>query len=285
VDHHVGLQGSEIGECIYCGERDAPLGTEHAVPFGLNGPWTLRRASCAVCAKITSGFERDVLRSLWPHVRNVLAMQSRREQQRAKTLPVVVQHDGVRETIQVERTKYPTYLPTPLFPQPAVLWSKKRVRGVFTSLDMMHVCGPTFEEASKEHLGAEFVGLHLNFSPEQFARLLAKIGFCVAVAEVGLGAFTNTPIRQVILGTDQCIGHFVGSWWGEPVNNTGGGLHEIRVLRSEPGAHLHAIIRLFAQFGAPEYHVILGPADPTYVASKDWPAEWANSTPDQYIIT
>jgi hypothetical protein len=34
------IQSREIGECIYCGTRDAPLGKEHAVPYGLNGSWT-----------------------------------------------------------------------------------------------------------------------------------------------------------------------------------------------------------------------------------------------------
>src|SRR5664280_2922450 len=87
VDNYVSLQGREVGECIYCGERDAPLSTEHAVPYGLNGPWTLLRASCAVCAKITSRFEHDAMRSLCPDVRNALAMQSRRRDKRAATLP------------------------------------------------------------------------------------------------------------------------------------------------------------------------------------------------------
>jgi len=54
VDHHISPNGREIGACIYCGERDAPLSTEHAVPYGLNGPWTIQRASCALCAKITT---------------------------------------------------------------------------------------------------------------------------------------------------------------------------------------------------------------------------------------
>jgi hypothetical protein len=211
VDNYVSLQGREIGECIYCGERDAPLGTEHAVPYGLNGPWTLLRASCDVCAKITSHFEHDAMRRLWPDVRNVLAMQSRRRDKRSTTLPVVVQRDGVRETIQVPRTKFPTYLATPLFPPPAIFWSDRPVRGVFANLDVKHLCGPTFADASKEYPGAEFFGMHINFSAEEFARMLAKIGFCAAVAAVGIRAFTNTPIRKVILGSDQCIGHWVGS--------------------------------------------------------------------------
>lgn len=118
IDNYVSLQGREIGECIYCGERDAPLGTEHAVPYGLNGSWTLHRASCEVCAKITSRFERDVMRCLWPDVRNALAMQSRRrDKRRSTTLPAVAVRDGVRETVQVPRNRFPTYLLTPLFPR------------------------------------------------------------------------------------------------------------------------------------------------------------------------
>jgi hypothetical protein len=254
--------GRDVGECIYCGECDASLTTEHAVPYGLNGPWTLLRASCEACAKITTRFEHDAMRCLWPDVRNVYAMQSRRRDKRSTTLPLVVQRGGVRETVHVARTKFPTYLATPLFPPPAVFWSNRPIQGVFGGLEMMHLCGPTFEEASKDYPGCEFVGMHVNFSAEAFARLLAKIGFCAGVAAVGIGAFTHTPIRKVILGADPYIGQWVGSWWKEPVNSTGGGLHEIRVTLSQPGNHIHAIIRLFAQFGGPEYHVILGPSEP-----------------------
>jgi hypothetical protein len=152
-----------------------PLGTEHAVPYGLNGPWTLLRASCDVCARITSRFEHGAMRQLWPDVRNALAMQSRRRDKRSTTLPLVIQRDGVRETIQVPRTSFPTYLPTPIFPPPAATWANRRVPGVFTNLEMIHICGPTFAEASKEYPGHEFFGMHLNFSAEDFVRMLAKI--------------------------------------------------------------------------------------------------------------
>src|SRR6185437_11400674 len=271
------MNSREVGECIYCGARDAQLNTEHGVPYGLNGPWTLLRASCAACAKITTRFEHDVMRRLWPDTRNVLAMQSRRRDKRSQTLPLVLQRDGVRDKVLIPRAKFPTYLPTPLFPPPAALWIGRPVSGVFANLQMIHLCGPTFKEASEEYPGAEFLGTHINFSAEDFARTLAKIGFCAAVSALGLGAFTNTPIREVILGSDPCIGHWVGSWWGENVNGTRGGLHEVRVMCSEPGSYMHAFVRLFAQFDAPEYQILLGPADPDFVASSSWPSVWDHS--------
>lgn len=281
IDHYLPSSSREIGECIYCGERDAPLTKEHAVPYGLNGPWTLLNASCAACAKITTRFEHDVMRALWPDVRSALAMQSRRRDKRSLTLPIEVQWHGLRQKVQVPRASFPTYLAAPLFPIPTALWTDTVVEGVFANLRMLHICGPTFADASKEYPGANFVGMHINFSPEAFARMIAKIGFCAAIAALGLGAFTNTPIRNIILGSDPCICRWVGSWWGETVNEVSDnsqGLHQIRITLAQPGAVLHAIIRLFAQFGAPEYHVVLGPADPTFVASAAWPKQWRNST-------
>jgi hypothetical protein len=274
VNLPVPLNAREIGECIYCGTRDAPLGTEHAVPYGLNGPWTLLKASCDACAKITHRFERDTMRFLWPDIRNVLAMQSRRRDKRSPTLPLVVQRDGVKEIIQVLQSEFPTYLNTPLFPPPAVFWSSHPVKGVFANLDTIHIAGPTFKEASQRYPGAQFVGAHTNFSPEDFAKTVAKIGFCAAIFALGLGAFTHTPIRKVILGADPCIGYWVGSWYGEPVNETHGGLHAIKVQRSLSGSDIHVFVRLFAQFGAPEYHVVLGETDPAFVASSHRPLTW-----------
>lgn len=189
----VPLNARQIGECIYCGTRDAPLGTEHAVPYGLNGPWTLMKASCDACAKITHRFERDTMRSLWPDIRNVLAMQSRRRDRRSPTLPLVVQRDGVKEIIQVPRCEFPTYLNTPLFPPLAVFWSNRPIRGVFANLDTIHLAGPTFLEVSQRYPGAEFVGAHTNFSPEEFAKTVAKIGFCAAISALG---WVHSPTRQ-----------------------------------------------------------------------------------------
>ena len=211
IDNPISPNARDVGECIYCGARDGPLSTEHAVPYGLNGPWTLLRASCAPCARITTKFEHGVMRHLWPDVRNVLAMQSRRPDKRSPTCPLVLQRNAVQETVQVDRTKYPTYIATPLFPPPAALWNPKPVRGVFWNLEMIHLCGPTFREVSKDYPGCGFVGMRTNFSAEEFGRLLAKIGLCAGVAAVGLGAFTNTPLRSIILGTDQCIGHWSGA--------------------------------------------------------------------------
>lgn len=154
------------------------------------------------------------------------------------------------------------------FSAPGVVSGRPLRRGVFTNMDTLHLAGPSFEEASARFPGAEFVGAHANFSPEDFARTIGKIAFCGAVYALGPVPFSNSPIKGVVLGTDPHIGHWVGCWEGEEVNPPKG-LHALQIRCS--GSDIHVILRLFAQFGAPEYHVVLGPADPAFVASPQWP--------------
>jgi len=88
------------------------------------------------------------------------------------------------------------------------------------------------------------------------------------VSALGVEPFVTSPIKAVILGHDEHIGHWVGCWEQEEINPPVG-LHALRVVCS--GVTIHVILRLFAQFGAPEYHVVLGLADPSFVASDKWP--------------
>jgi hypothetical protein len=48
----------------------------------------------------------------------------------------------------------------------------------------------------------------------------------------------------------------------------------MKVRLGPPGKEIHVIVRLFAQFGAPEYHIVLPKADPSFVTSSDWPLTW-----------
>ena len=258
----------DVGECIYCGTRQEPLRREHAVPYGLNGPWTLLRASCEQCAKITHRFERDTLRGLLPNIRNVLSMQTRRRSQRSSTLPLVLERRGIREVVQVPSRDFPLYLPMPLLPPPGSSVGRPPIRSVSGQLNFIHIAGPSFEQICTRYVDVDFVGARLTFSPDEFGRTIAKIAFCAAIYVLGIAPFINTPIRQIILGHDRCVGHLVGGWEGEPVNDTNR-LHAMQVRAS--GTDVHVILRLFAQFGAPEYHVMLGPADPHFVMSEAWP--------------
>jgi hypothetical protein len=81
-----------VGQCIYCGTSEGKLSDEHIIPYGLNGDFVLRKASCAACATITSRFERDVLRNLFPAARAALGYKTRRKH--PETFPAKIRRDG-----------------------------------------------------------------------------------------------------------------------------------------------------------------------------------------------
>lgn len=258
----------DVGQCIYCDDREMPLVKEHAIPYGLNGPWTLLRASCRRCADITHRFERDCMRGLLPMIRAVLGMQTRRPSKRPRTLPLVLESNGVQQTVQVPLSDFPLYLPTPRLPQPGAVTGSSMAQGDPVKVDFIHIAGPSFESISHRYKGVDFVGARLRFSSEEFARTLAKIAFCAGVYTLGLTPLRHSPIRQIILGKERNVWHWVGSWAGDPVNEPKG-LHAMQVRAS--GSDIHVILRLFAQFGAPEYHIVLGAADPDFIKSDAWP--------------
>ena len=268
ADLPVPANGRVIRECIYCGSTEG-LTKEHAVPYGLNGSWTLLDASCSVCAGITHRFERDTLKGLFPAVRTVLAMQTRRPKERPKTVPLVLETAGVQRTIHVAPTEFPLYLPTIEFPPPGVVEGRPRGRGIRTPvLDLRHVCGPSFADVATRYPDADFVGARVRFTAEDFGRTLAKIGYCAAVFALGVTPFRDSPIRRVILGEDEDVWHWVGSWTGEE-QNPRQGLHRMKVTAA--ATDIHVILRLFAQFGARNTTWRLVQRHQIFVNSPDWP--------------
>lgn len=96
-----------VGQCIYCGKVGGNLTKEHAIPYGLNGPWTLLSASCDRCAGITSRFEQDTLRNFLLPIRTVLTMQTRRKKKRPAAMPLGLESEGKEWTISVPPEEFP----------------------------------------------------------------------------------------------------------------------------------------------------------------------------------
>ena len=255
-----------IGECIYCGTTEGQLTKEHAVPYALHGTWTLLNASCGSCAVITSRFEKNTL-DLYGHIRTALKMRTRHPDKRLPTLPLVVDADR-KKTIQVPVLEYPLYLPVPVFLPPGIKTGRPLTPGMSVlDLTLQHIAGPSYKEVQARH-GYDFVGTRHSFSPELFAQTLAKIAYCAGIYMLGLAPMRNSPLRQIILSNNLCFGHWIGSWSGDVINAQQGPI-AVKVLSS--GATVEVVIRFFAQFNTPEYHVVLGTIDSEFVNSPEWP--------------
>jgi hypothetical protein len=161
----------------------------------------------------------------------------------------------------------PSLFPVIRFPAPGVVEGRPRTPEIQTEVDPRHIAGPGCQEVWDVALryGAGFIGQRLNFSPPAFACTLAKIAYGAAVAAIGIRPFKNTPIQRVILGMDPCVGHWVGGSNLERTPQTGA--HQITI--DIVGSDVYVFLRLFAQFGAPEYHIVLR-ADPDCVNAEEW---------------
>lgn len=248
-------QNRYIGKCIYCGATD-DLSREHIVPLGLNGEWTLSKASCKTCREVTGRFEDDVLRKAFGWARTALGMRTRHPHERPKTLRLGVGRGGVETEVLVDVHEHPTFMHLPQFTPPGAGAS-----GGMTVVGpgwIRQITGPPIGEALRRvagESGCDYVMSEVDYAPVAFGRELAKIAYGFAVLGLGHERIREAYVLPAILGDTTNLSKWVGSRTGTPLLPTTG-LHAIRL--EQRGHELHAFVRLFAQFGAPEYHVIVG---------------------------
>lgn len=140
------------GYCIYCGST-GNLSKEHIIPFAVDNPAYLPKASCERCRRKTQAFEQEVLRAkggMWA-VRVHRELQSRthhKDAPRQYSL-VVIDKNGEEKTIALPLAEYPIILPLPLFPLPASLTGDARSVSS-TGIKRMGVVTISFGQTPKE---------------------------------------------------------------------------------------------------------------------------------------
>lgn len=245
----------KIGRCIYCDSTKRPLQTEHIVPLGLNGPWELLEATCQNCAKITSAFERAVLRQSLIVSRTTLDLPTRRKQERPKQFPLVITKEGKSETIQVPVDQHFGTMILPIDEMPAHLTGKHYEKGVNVKGVLgVQVSGPHAKEIAKR-LDTKEISVTTTWHGNTFERMLAKIGLGFAVAHYGIDNIEQIYVRPSILGQKDDVGRWVGTADDFQLD-VGKFFHHIQlsILNSD----LIVRIKLFALFNVPEYLVVVG---------------------------
>lgn len=245
----------KVGKCIYCGLTGEPLSREHIIPQGLNGELTLIAASCPRCRDITSEFEQEVLRNTFGPARIALQMRSKRPNERPSHLPIRVRRGGVEIEIQVPVDEYPAILALPIFAQPGYLAGRSNSVGIdIVDTAQTQIAGLPLAELRRKYSG-DYLGVRLTYQPVKFARTVAKVAYGFTVLSLGLEHIADRYVLPALLGEANNIGRWVGCDGSSPLGPSSG-LHAV-TLRME-GKEIHVLVRLFAQFGAPEYHVVVG---------------------------
>lgn len=263
MQFNVSERFSEIGFCIYCGDRNSRLSDEHIVPFGLGGnSLILPLSSCKRCAEITSKFELDCLRSAYGLFRGKIGAPTRRPKKRNPHLRISIGKRGVTGLfepngvhIDSSLSDLPLFYITPLMEPPGILLGKQPCStwtGKFWTL--------ISEGADLSRIQENKEGLHLcSINPLSFSRMLAKIGYAYAIAKLGTLAF-RPLILDLILGRSEMMTHWIGGQSNVPPPTPADEIHQIRSAWAtlHNTTYLIVTIRLFSSIGSPEYIVVVG---------------------------
>ena len=245
-----------LGFCMYCDSTEE-LSSEHIVPYGLGGRIELLDSTCSKCAKITSKIELKLLRGQFWRARAVTGIQSRSKHSNAPThTSVVLERAGERTELDLPRDDAPAIISFPYFSPPR-LAIQETSPGISVSGNVAINYGKDPGEIAKEN-GATRISFRDETQPYLFAQLLAKIALGMAYATGAVAELTEvSPLRGLILGTDNRIGDYVGSMTDELSSHTGQ-IHRVAIFVHDETGYLVADIQLFSESMSPRYAVVIG---------------------------
>jgi hypothetical protein len=251
----------DMGECIYCGE-EAQLTREHIVPLALNGDLILKNASCPVCSDITKRFEGSVLRGFMLDARTVGKFQTRRPKERPLQLAISRELAlGSFERLQLPVDSHPGFLHLPLLEPAGILAGRNSEIGTklfgFETIRFGSDPGLLLNL-----LNTRAIRTHHRLYLTQFARLIAKIGYCFASWQHGLLPRTRIPVMDSILGRSDRHSHWIGSAdFGTEIEKQRPEHALATCVKTSPidgYDYLVARVKLFCSTGATGYEVAIG---------------------------
>lgn len=250
-----------VGKCIYCGTEELPeglnrFGDEHIVPFAFGGNLILPESSCRECERVINReIESPILSQEWGDFRAARNFPTRRRKSRTK-YKKLRRKNGSFFKMQISDYSAPT---------PLYLFSEARIfEGIPAGMDeqrwTLKFLSDGDEEMACREKYPDWDGKHIfKTRPYEFARLIAKIGYAYASAELGLGTF-EPSVTDIILGRDDDYFYWVGGTWEIPPPATSGGSHtfELHFLVRKFDILVIVNIRLFSQTETPIYHAVIG---------------------------
>jgi hypothetical protein len=264
----VDIQGAKLpgyGRCIYC-RATGTLKDEHIIPFSLGGKAVIEAASCGDCEKITSYLDGYLARQIFHEYRAHTGMKSRRPKERPTELSAtIVKPDGTHEVRSFALKEHPYFLMMPVWNLPGILLGHAPTHNfpIMQAHAYWWIPDSIRKTAEMEREQVRAKGT-INYTA--FARGLARISYCQAVAHLGLDAFDPLNLPALILGKYPHVPHYVGVPREDPPPpEPQGCLHRIDIEPVPIGGEDHWLVSLrffahssFEQHGMPIYKTIVG---------------------------
>jgi len=238
-----------VGKCIYCGSIEPPLTDEHTISEGLGGTEYLQAATCEVCRVETGRAENAIGVSLEPLLRSIGILGKKK---RIKKVRVKGRTDKRLFSQDLNPSEIPILALFPIFAEPP-----RFMLGNESSKNITFETHVMFNAEKLAHYGA--AGSFRQASPDQFAKMIAKIAHATAVAKFGLGSF-EPLLTDFIRGIDERWGYWVGKCPESPEPYPGNKAVSVQIyLQGPPHAGiLLGRVRLFEVLGGPIYDTPIG---------------------------
>jgi hypothetical protein len=244
-----------VGRCIYCPGTDG-LTEEHVVPYAIAGRAVLPDASCPDCSTETGKMEQHCCHTMLNRMRFHLRMRSRKHGRKLRPIKFTfLDENDVQRTIEIPVEENPLGLLLPTFPPMRLLTG-----AAFSEPQIGHWrYGPSDEVAQELMRKHAAKSASTDIDPLAFGRLIAKIGFAFAAAEVGVENFTPM-ITDLILGKTTDWNRLVGGQFSQVPRQSSSEIHTMLLENHDIGqqTYLIASVCLFSRFGAPSYSAALG---------------------------
>jgi hypothetical protein len=255
-----------IGKCIYCGAevysersniRRHPLGAEHIIAEGLGGKLELPEASCQKCEDITGRLvEGDVLLRTLKALRMHLKIRGKSGSSKPTALPLRITNNGHDEIKQIPIEDYPVILNMPAMGPPGIFFGGPGGNQMVSGFRIV-MLNYNEQKIRKTYGIQSFASPH--WDTHMLFRMLAKIGYSFAVAELGLKNFRPLLTDMILNGTQELFNHIGGepNLARDPPSEA---LHELGLgyQRANGKDYVVARVRLFAKQHGPIYYVVVG---------------------------
>jgi len=203
---------------------------EHIIPRSLNGTLVIHKGACTPCARYSNrAYEGAALNNDLLVARRLLQFRRGKKSKKKSTTPlppVAIGNAAMKQGIEgveafnvyLSDAEYPPFFDLIIFPPPGLLTDDDRGADIKTiRVQFFNLGLPNRRD------GVTTRTPHIN---GPFAKMIAKIGYCYAVAERGFEYFDGSQIRDLLTGRRDDIYNFVGN---------------VEKPESLPNDHIHAL--------------------------------------------
>jgi len=244
-----------LNRCLYCTSTEN-LSKEHIIPLGFGGELIVPKASCSVHRNATSKVEDFILRKYLCALRSHLGLPSRNPLHRPDGYMLKLRLGSHSWKQKVKLADHPGFVRFMIFVDPpGRVLGRARQQETWS---VRFIDAEIFPDIALRlaRLGADSFEDKVTINGMALARLIAKIGHCFAVAELGFEAFEELYVAHLIGADASDWNYWVGGYdRGRDVPAQE--LHELRFLRREN--ELSVIVHLLVPFCPRDgYEVVVG---------------------------